>query len=211
MKIYLLGFLVFGSYVIGLSQTQYPWKKEILLGGIVPIGKELSTTYNLGVSAEFGLSKGITKSISIKPFANYSFFCHKPSDISREELHFLNLGLNLSYSFPLSKEVTMFTGPSLSLGYYLDNLIFKKDAVPYNTQKRNTIISDLLLAYDIRCGVTFRKYLFELAYRPYKSVPQIGDYVTNKYENNGDLYQYYNAKASKFDLSMFSINLGIKF
>ena len=210
MKIYLLGILIFGSSIIGFSQTNYPWKKEILLGGILPIGKEISAAYNLGVSGEFGLSKGITKSINFRPFVNYSFFCHKSSDISREVLHFLNLGINLNYLFLLSKEVNMYVGPSLSIGYYIDDLVFKKNAVPYNMQKRNAIITDFLLSYDIRCGVTYRNYLLELAYRPYKSVPQIGDYVTSKFENNGDLYQYYSVKDSKFDLSMFSINIGIK-
>jgi hypothetical protein len=211
MKIYLLGFLVFGSYLIGFSQTKYPWKKEILLGGVLPIGKEISGTYNFGASAEFGLAKGITKSISFKPFVNYSFFYHKPSDISREVLHFINLGINLNYLFILSKEVNMYAGPSLSIGYYMDDLVFKKDAVPYNMQKRNAIITDFLLSYDVRCGVTYRNYLLEIAYRPYKSVPHIGDYVTGKFENNGDLYQYYSVNASKFNLSMLSINIGIKF
>lgn len=195
---------------VAFPQTGKARTKELTLGALIPVGKEISAVYDQGIAAEFRFTKSFTDFIDFKPYINYSYFGNKPNDYSREELHFLSLGILVVYKTVVSPNVNVYVGPALNANYYLDNIVFKDVVFMPFSKKRNTLMSGFLFSCDARLGAEFKRMLVELSFRPYWSKPHISEKVVAATENGGELYQLYRIKDRKFDLSIFAVSLGIK-
>lgn len=210
MKNFLIIISVLFTVQLAYTQDKNAFAKEVILGGLIPLGKDISTIYNQGISAEFRFSKDLNKFINYRPFISYSFYGNKWSGFQTEVLHFFSLGINANYRYAIKPDLNLYAGPSLNLNYYADRLITYNGRSVIFSDKRNTIISDFGLSYDFRIGMSYKRILFEFNYRPYASIPHINESIVATIENQDELYQLYQIKERKFNLSMLSINIGIK-
>lgn len=211
MRFILLFLILILAGKVSFSQPGKARTKEFALGALIPVGKEISAVYDQGIAAEFRFTKSFTDFIDFKPYINYSFFGNKPNDYSREELHFLSLGIIAAYKCVVNPNVSIYLGPALNANYYRDNIVFKDVVFMPFSKKRNNLMSDFFFFCDARLGVEFKRILVELSFRPYWwSKPHISEKVVAATENGGELFQLYRIKDRKFDLSIFAVSLGIK-
>lgn len=191
----------------GISQETKFLNSEILIGGIIPKGNEISNVYGHGLSSEFRLSKNFGDYIMAKPFFNYSFFANYPNDYQLENIHFLTLGLNVDLMLKIKSEMILYFGPSVCVNHYFDYLDWAdKNLLDYNSN--NIVMSGNIFSYDVRLGMNYKQFIFELNYRPLKSEPKYNNAF--KSLKSDKLYQLYNLNYKTFDLTMFSINIGVK-
>lgn len=191
----------------GISQETKFLNSEILIGGIIPKGNEISKVYGQGLSSEFRLNKNFGDYIMVKPFFNYSFFANYPNDYQLENIHFLTLGLNADLMLKIKSEMILYFGPSVCANHYFDYLDWAdKNLLDYNSN--NIVMSGNILSYEVRFGVNYKQFIFELNYRPLKSEPNYNNAF--KSLKSDKLYKLYNLNYKTFDLTMFSINIGVK-
>jgi hypothetical protein len=208
---YLILFLFLIYLQLAFPQVNKGVQREFIIGGVLPLGKDISRIYNQGGSAEVRLSKDLGKMITIKPYLSYSIFGNKPGTSLKEYLHFFSLGVNPNFRFSFHSTFKTYFGPSLNINYYFDRLISKDFFYRSLEKKKNTLISDILVSYDLRLGIVYKRYLAELNYRPYNSIPHINKEVVDAIEYSDDLYQYYKIRDRKFNFSMISLSIGILF
>lgn len=191
----------------GFSQETKNINGELIIGGIIPRGNELSKVYGQGLSSEFRLSKSFGDYIMVKPFFNYSFFANHPNEYQLENIHFLTLGLNVDLMLKIKSEMILYFGPSVCASHYFDYLDWAdKNLLNYNSN--NIVMSGNIFSYDVRFGMNYKQFIFELNYRPLKSEPNYNNAF--KSLKSDRLYQLYKLNYKKFDLTMFSINIGVK-
>lgn len=192
----------------GISQEREKLNAEILIGGIIPKGTEISKVYGQGLSSELRLSKSFGNIVIIKPFFNYSFFANYPNENQLENIHFLTLGLNVDFTIKIKSEVNLYCGPSVCANHYFDYLDWADKNI-LDFKSINIVMSGNVFSYDLRAGLNIKKFIFELCYKPIKSEPQFKNaYFTSLRKDR--LYPLYKVNYRKFDFSMLSFNVGIK-
>jgi len=209
MKKHLLIFLLTLSFSANYAQVSHrPFEKELIIGGIIPLGNEISSVFNQGLSAEFRVSKSFKDFIFIKPFFNYSFFANHPNSSQLESIHFLTFGINLDLTLKIKSNTKIYIGPSIFANHYFDYLDWAdKNILDY--KENNIVMNGNLFSYDLRMGLNVKKFIFELCYKPFKSDPHFKKAYFNSLRKD-KLYELYQVNYKRFDLTMFSINMGLK-
>ncbi len=196
---------------VSISQTNQKFTKEIKIGGLLPVGNDLSKVYNFGSRVETGLGMHINSKFTIKSNFNYSFLKNN-AEFFFETFNIFSLGLTLNYSKQLTTSSVLFIGPSFVYVYYYDNFKYSDIFRYYNFPNDSyRIFSDHLLTYDIRFGVKFKKIVFEFIFLPINSVPNINNEIVEKIEYENSSYKLYDVNKKKFNLSILSFNIGLTF
>jgi len=209
MKKLLLIFLLTISFKQGYTQeNSKPFEKELIIGGIIPLGNEISSVFNQGLSTEFRVSKSFKDFIIIKPFFNYSFFANYPNSSQLESIHFLTFGLKLDLTLKIKSNTRIYVGPSIFANHYFDYIDWAdKNILSY--KESNIVMSGNLFSYDLHMGLNGKRFIFELCYKPFKSNPHFKKAYFNSLRKD-KLYELYEVNYKRFDLTMFSINVGLK-
>jgi hypothetical protein len=192
----------------GYSQEILNFNKEILIGGVIPVGKELKSVYNQGISTELRISKSFKEFVIVKPYINYSFLANYPNENQLENIHFLSAGLNIDISLKICSSFNIYAGPSIYCSHYFDYLDWAdRNILDYKSEK--VTFSGNIVSFDLRTGMQFKRIILEFTYKPYIAEPTYHNaYFENLREN--ELYQLYKVNYKKFDLSSYSITLGLK-
>ncbi len=211
----ILVFLVILLACKPLAKAQFDQNNLIFtvaFGGELPVGSDLKAIFASGANVGAGLDINTLKHhLYLHPEFNFSYYVNYYNSSSQENVWWWRAGLSARYYIqPVADTIRLNYYPIVGIHYnWLSNDIGPQPGYYGNIV---SMLNANGLSAFAGAGIYYRRAFAEVSYNFYNPTAKVADEINNQLNGSSNgLYQLYNFKATKFDLSNIQFSLGVKF